>query len=215
MLDALGKTQQKLLKALLANRKGVSIDTLAFYLDITRTAVRQHITALEHLGYLEKGEAVSTGGRPGQYYCLTQKGHDLFPKQYSLFSDILLRAVLAEKGEAGLGEWLNKLGADVAESFGARTTGLGTGERIIETVAIMNTLAYEACAVDAQQAGALPAIEAANCVYHKLAADYRQVCQFDLALLSGLTGASVVHEKCIQDGDNICRFCFKKKPGKR
>lgn len=213
MLEALGKTQQNLLKALLANKAGLPIDTLAAFLNITRTAIRQHVTALEGLGYLEKAHAVSTGGRPGQFYRLSEKGHGLFPKQYSLFSDILLRAILAEKGEDGLRLWLDKLGADVAATFRNTTSGKATADRIVETVAIMNTLAYDASAVDPDEPGALPVIEATNCVYHNLAAEHPAVCQFDLALLSGLTGAKVTHEKCIQQGDDVCRFCFKKAKG--
>lgn len=210
MLEALGKTQQTLLKALFVNKKGMTIDALAGFLKVTRPAVRQHVAALEGLGYLEKGDAVSTGGRPGQFYRLSEKGNDLFPKQYSLFSDILLRAILAEKGPEGLKDWLNTLGGEVARPYADRLAGLTTAERIVETVAIMNRLAYDSSAVEASEPGGLPAIEAVNCVYHDLAAQHRQVCQFDLALLSGLTGAEVVHEKCIQLGDNACRFCFKK-----
>ncbi len=213
MLETLGKTQQNLLKALLAEKGGLTIDALAAFLNITRTAVRQHITALEGLGYLEKAHAVSTGGRPGQFYRLSEKGHGLFPKQYSLFSGILLRAILAEKGEDGLRLWLGSLGADVAASFSARMAGKKTEGRIVETIAIMNTLAYDASAVEPETPGALPAIEAVNCVYHDLAAEHPAVCQFDLALLSGLTGAKVEQEKCIQKGDDVCRFCFKKAKG--
>lgn len=210
MLEALGKSQRTLLKALLVNKSGLTIDALALLLNITRTAIRQHVTALEGLGYIDKGDAISTGGRPSQFYRLTEKGNDLFPKQYSLFSEILLRAILAEKGEEGLGQWLDKLGTDVAGTFQQRVVGKTTNNRIIETVDIMNTLAYEANVVPPTDENELPAIEAVNCVYHDLAAEHHQVCQFDLALLSNLADAKVIHEKCIQRGDNVCRFCFKK-----
>lgn len=208
MLNALGKSQRTLLKALLVHKSGLTIDALAIQLNITRTAVRQHVTALEGLGYIDKGDAISTGGRPSQFYRLTENGNDLFPKQYSLFSELLLRAILEEKGEEGLGVWLDKLGGDVAGTFKERVAGKTTNNRIIETVNIMNTLAYEASVVPSSD-DSLSAIEAVNCVYHDLAAEHRQVCQFDLALLGTLTDAQVTHEKCIQRGDNVCRFGFK------
>ncbi|MCC6598009.1 MAG: transcriptional regulator [Alphaproteobacteria bacterium] len=210
MLEALGKTQQTLLKALFVNKKGLTIEALARFLAITPPAVRQHITALDGLGYLEKDQAPSTGGRPGQFYSLSARGRALFPKQYSFFSDILLRAILAEKGPEGLKDWLGKLGQDVAGSFTERLARLSARDRVMETVSIMNTMAYDASAVEEAGSDEFPAIEAVNCVYHDLAAQHPQVCQFDLALLSGLTGAQVTHEKCIQLGDNVCRFCFKK-----
>jgi DeoR family suf operon transcriptional repressor len=210
MIETLGKSQRTLLKALLVNKSGLTIDALAILLNITRTAIRQHVTVLEGLGFIYKGDAISTGGRPGHFYRLTEKGNDLFPKQYALFSELLLRAILAEKGADGLGQWLDKLGTDVAGTFKERVAGKTTPHRIIETVDIMNTLAYEASVVHANDSESLAAIEAVNCVYHDLAAEHRQVCQFDLALLSHLVDAKVVHEQCIQRGDNVCRFSFKK-----
>ena len=45
MLEGLGRTQQDLLHALLLQPAGMSIDDLAQTLAITRTAVRQHLTA--------------------------------------------------------------------------------------------------------------------------------------------------------------------------
>ncbi|MEG1235220.1 MAG: HTH domain-containing protein [Acinetobacter sp.] len=210
MIETFGKTQQNLLYALQAYKSGLTMDTLAETLSITRTAVRQHLTTLKIQGFIEKGHRLSSGGRPSQFYRLTSKGFDLFPKQYSLFSEFLLKAIVSEKGEAGLSSWLYQLGTQVAENFKSKTMDENMHRRLIHTVNIMNTLAYDAKIVEALPSQTTDAIEAMNCVYHDLAAHYPQVCQFDLALLASLTESEVLHEKCIQKGDNVCRFCFKK-----
>ncbi len=64
MLEGLGRTQQDLLHALLLQPAGMSIDDLAQALTITRTAVRQHLAALERDGLVKRGATRPTGRRP-------------------------------------------------------------------------------------------------------------------------------------------------------
>ncbi|MEF9957362.1 MAG: MarR family transcriptional regulator [Acinetobacter sp.] len=208
MIETLGKTQQNLLHALQAHKSGLTMDTLADVLHITRTAVRQHIAALEIQGFVEKGQTYSSGGRPSQFYQLTHKGFDLFPKQYALFSTFLLDAINSEKGNDGLSDWLHQLGNQVAQNFKHKTIDDTLQGRLIKTVNVMNTLAYDAYVDENQSKQDEGAIEAVNCIYHDLAARHPQVCQFDLALLANLTDSKVIHKKCIQKGDSVCRFCF-------
>src|SRR5690349_19940003 len=109
MMEAFGERQQQLLKTLLRRKGGLSIDELAAELQITRPAIRQHLMALKRLEYVEQGELMATGGRPGQTYRLTQKGYDLFPKQYSWFSEVLLENLHTQLGDRGLGELMERL----------------------------------------------------------------------------------------------------------
>src|SRR5208283_4552500 len=63
-------------------------------------------------------------------------------------------------------------------------------------------------------AAALPRIagktrlECQNCVYHDLSRDYPEVCRFDIGFITGLMGADVEHEECMQRGGQTCRFRF-------
>jgi predicted ArsR family transcriptional regulator len=56
MLEGLGRTQQDLLNALLHHAGGMSIDELAEHLAVTRTAIRQHLAALERDGLVLRGD---------------------------------------------------------------------------------------------------------------------------------------------------------------
>ncbi|HEX6790199.1 MAG TPA: methanogen output domain 1-containing protein, partial [Candidatus Krumholzibacteria bacterium] len=51
-------------------------------------------------------------------------------------------------------------------------------------------------------------IEAFNCVFHDLAQQNPEVCQFDLALMSSFTDSKVEHLECMARGGNSCRFKF-------
>lgn len=211
MMEALGDRQQALLKLLLKKKKGVGIDEIANELKITRPAVRQHLIALERHGYVEQGELVATGGRPGQTYRLTQKGYDLFPKQYSWFSEVLLENLHSQLGGRGLGELMSKLGEEVGAQSLGQVEAKTLKERVEKIAKLMNDLAYQAetALTGKELPGAPPVIEASNCVFHSIAARFPEICKFDIALLSKLSGAEVIHEQCILRGGGTCRFRFK------
>jgi predicted ArsR family transcriptional regulator len=213
MIDVFGDRQQELLKLLFKRRQGLTIDEISTSLGVTRPAVRQHLVALEHQGYVERGERLQTGGRPGQAYRLSVKGNDLFPKQYSWFSEVLLEAMKNQLGEPGLKQLMAKLGDEVATQASAQVPGPTLPDKVRQVAKLMNDLAYqaEATLTGKELPGAPPVIEATNCVYHALATRFPEVCQFDIALLKGLTGAQVVHEQCIIRGGGTCRFRFKVK----
>lgn len=203
MLERFGRRQQELLRLMGKNKAGVSIDELAATTGITRTAVRQHLTAFEADGYVCKGEERRTAGRPGQTFVLTQRGLDLFPKQYSWFSGLLLHALKEERGSEGLTQWLKGMAGTIARSLQPRLEGLQEERRLQEVVAIMDELSFEA---DVSRAPGAPAIDASNCVYHELAKQFPEICQFDVELLSQLTGSELTHEECMVRGGNVCRF---------
>ena len=69
----------------------------------------------------------------------------------------------------------------------------------------MNRIGYHAHGVPAGQHDA-GAIEAVNCVYHRVARETRIVCRFDERLLSRLLGDSVRLTACMAEGDGSCVF---------
>jgi len=199
-------TQQSLLRALLHNKAGMTVEALAQALEISRNAVRQHLTSLERDGLVARGKTRSSGGRPEQLYVLTGEGSERFPRQYSWFSELLLRLLQAQTGRAGLGEKLAELGRSVGASMTSRLSGeSGSEERIASIAAIMQEIGYDAVAKTGEGE---KLIEAHNCVFHKLAAECPEVCSFDIALLSTCSGNRVEHSNCMVRGGDACRFRF-------
>jgi predicted ArsR family transcriptional regulator len=209
MLDVMGQRRQSLLSLLLERKDGLTIDQMAAALGITRTAVREHVGALERERLISAGAfASSTGGRPGRLYVLTPRGMALFPKQYDLMAKLLLESLAHRLGAAEAERELRSMGAGLAQRLKSKVTGRTLGERTRQVAAIMRELGYEASASD----GASPSIAALNCVYHELARADQTVCALDLSLIENLAEATVEHSACMARGDNACVFCLKARP---
>lgn len=203
MLNGLGKTQQKMLTGLIQNSDGMTISEIVKSLKISRTAVNQHITALGNNGYVENHMLTTTGGRPSQRYTLTNKGKHLFPKQYAWFSALLLKNIKLKFGKEELEIFLRGLGEEVAGNYSKRLGGKNASEKVDEIASIMKELGYESRSFFSEG----DIISACNCVYHDLASETPEVCSFDLALLSAMSGRKVEHSECMVRGGSKC--CFK------
>lgn len=209
MLDIIGQRQQAMLNLLLEHKAGLTIDQITASLGITRSAVREHLGALERDRLVAPGAfAVSTGGRPGRRYTLTAKGLAVFPKQYDLMARMLLEALSQHLGADKAEGALRDLGAKLAAQFKARIPASDLPQRAHAVAELMKELGYEASV----SANAEPTIEALNCVYHELAQRDQAVCALDISLIESLADAKVEHRACMARGDNACVFCLKPKP---
>ncbi|QAY86819.1 helix-turn-helix transcriptional regulator [Pseudomonas arsenicoxydans] len=198
MLEGLGRTQQDLLNALLHHAGGMSIDELADQLAVTRTAIRQHLAALERDGLVLRGETRPTGRRPEQLYRLTEHGKEQFPRQYQMLASVLIDEVADIIGPDALKTLMRSMGRKLAQD---REHQIVDEARIVQH---MNQAGYEAQVFF--RAPATPEIVAHNCVFHRLAAAHPVVCELDLALIGALGGADVDHTECMVRGGNVCRF---------
>ncbi|GAB6408036.1 helix-turn-helix transcriptional regulator [Pseudomonas sp. MHK4] len=203
MLQGLGRTQQDLLNALLHQAGGMSIDELAEHLAVTRTAIRQHLAALERDGLVLRGETRPTGRRPEQLYQLTDHAREQFPRQYQLLASALIDEVADIIGPEALATLMRSLGRKLARD---REQQVVDETKIVQH---MNQAGYEA-EVFFRSSGDQE-IVAHNCVFHRLAAAHPVVCELDLALIGALGGAEVEHTECMVRGGHVCRF--KLRPG--
>ena len=202
-----GDTQQLLLTKLLESKAGLTVDELAAAVDITRSAVKQHLTGLESAGYVQHTSSKS-GGRPRFLYTLTESGIDLFPKRYSWFSRVMFESLRKTIGASKFGSYMYELGVDMSSVAIPRLVGRTRVERVVEIVKIMNETGFAARVISPEKGEKLPRIECKNCVFHDLSKDYTEVCQFDIGFLSGLMGAPIEHQECMQRGGQACRFKF-------
>lgn len=207
MLELLGRRQKDLLKLLLRHKSGLTIDELATQLHVTRNAIRQHLAALAKDALVETGATKATGGRPTQLYVLSQKGRELFPRQYSWLAQLMLESVRQEAGGDALRKRLTAMGTKVATQLRAQHPGLKSrADRVLKLAELMEQLGYNTAGTTVLDP---TVISADNCVFHDLALKDTAVCQFDLALLSTFTESRVEHQECMAKGGHVCRFKFR------
>lgn len=190
----------RLLAELLRQRiTGRTIEELSTALAVTRTAVQQHLTALERDGLVDCLSLRSTGGRPSRSYTITAAGLELFPRGYARLAESLLRHSRELFGEDGQAALLDSMADELAGEMQGRLAGKTRSERVDEVVTILNELGYDAT----RSPGG---IAAGNCVFHRVAVSDRVACRFDKRLLSALMAAEVKHTGCIVDGRDCCQF---------
>lgn len=204
-----GDSQQQVLALLLENKDGMTVDELAGTVGLSRSGINQNLMVLEREGYARRGGTRRTGGRPQHVYVLTEAGTNLFPKKYSWFSQVLLSSLQAQMGQERFEAYMYDLGVQTSAVGIPRLVGKNRAERVAEIVKIMNEAGFAARVIPAQGRDKVPRIECKNCVYHDLSKDYPAVCRFDIGFLSGLMGADVEHQECMQRGGKACRFRFK------
>ena len=201
-LSQFGDTRQRLLRQLLLALEGAGVEELCERLHLSHNAVRQHLTPLIVRGLVERIEPRATGGRPQARYALTASGRELFPRNYGAIAAALISQLLERMGEAEVGAMLQELGSTVAATQASMRAE--SGEALARALAQrLDALGYEA----------LPArhgddwqVEAFNCVFHALAKQHPQVCQFDIAYMEATTGRRVHHMECMVRGGQVCRF---------
>jgi predicted ArsR family transcriptional regulator len=207
MNEVLGDRRKQLMRHLLRHKTGASIDELAIAIGVTRTAVRQHLAALSQEGMVAPAGQRATGGRPQRLFVLTQEGREAFPRRYSWFAQLLIEAMAKEHGAGGLRIRLGRIASAVVGQLRQGATEKDSRrQRVGKVSKLMDELGYDA-RTGKDIAGA-PTIEADNCVFHELAMKNPEVCQFDLSLLSGLTGSKVELDECMARGGHVCRFRF-------
>lgn len=208
MPEVFRERRKRLMRHLLRNKGGATIDEIARAIGVTRTAVRQHLASLMQDGLVAGGETRPTGGRPERLFVLTPQGREEFPRRYSWFAQLLIEVIEREHGTAGLRVRLGRIAAAVVAQIRRGAPAAGSRrDKVAALSVLMDELGYDART--ARDLEGAPTIEADNCVFHELAAKNPEVCQFDLALLSGYTGSKVTLHECMARGGHVCRFQFK------
>lgn len=210
-MKGLHENQRKILNYLLEHPEGATLDELSSYLEITKTAVKDHLIKIEGLGYLSFKDSKGSVGRPRRSYLLSEEGHDAFPKQYSWLSNVLLELLAQDLGKEGVVHLMRNLADKVAKSMESKFKNTKSHVELLERITkALNELGYRALLKQSDlRKGAV--IEATNCVYHSVAKEHPELCGFDVRFIENASGMSVKLESCIARGGSVCRFCLRKK----
>ncbi len=203
MLNHNGSRQEQILTLLLGNKTGLSIDQIAESFGISRNAVKQHMSVLEKDQLIAAAHWNATKGRPVRQYILTDQGINHFSKQYSWFCNLVLSELKQEMGSDQFTAFIQRMGRKIADSLAPQFSGKTAAEKAEILVSIMQDLGYQ---VSVEQSGGQAIISAINCVFHDLAMEHTELCEFDRTLIRSLLDNPVEQIECMAKQGCACRF---------
>jgi len=206
MPNQTGSRQEELLTLLLATKTGLSIDYLAEQLLISRNAVKKHLDTLEKLNLVQTATLNITGGRPSRNYKLTNQGINYFTKQYAWFANLVLTEMKLEMGEHAFSQFMQRLGTKMAQTLAPQFIDKTAPEKVEILATIMQNLGYQA---SVSQTGDGLNITAINCVFHDLAQEHKELCEFDRTLIRTLLDSPVEQTECMAKQGCVCSFKTK------
>lgn len=210
-MNQLHARQQAILNHLLENPEGATVDDLLPVIGVTKTAAKEHVNQLQHMGYVAFRDVRSGVGRPKRIYVLSEQGAEAFPRQYSWLSSALLGQLALDLEPRQVSKIMRSIAKSVAGGLEPALSRLSEAERLVQIVKTMNELGYRA-RLTTDKKSDTAVIEAVNCVYHTVAKAHPKLCEFDIEFLTATSKKEVKMESCVARGGSSCRFCLSGSP---
>jgi DeoR family suf operon transcriptional repressor len=178
-----------------------TVKDLEDVLNVSTTAVREHLTHLQARDLVATRLVRRGPGRPHLTYFLTAKAQGLFPKQYDTLVNLLLREIAGREGPERLEVILDAVAVRLAEEYGAQITGAELSERL---VALRSALESRGIPAEIQPSG--EGFELFSCPYLDVAQEHASVCTMERHMLEQLLGERLLLEGTIREGHRSCHF---------
>lgn len=195
-------TKRSILDLLLRGER--TAEDLAAGLDVSATAVRQHLATLNGLGLVERRRAETGPGRPAFLYRLSELGRRSYPKRHDLLVRELIDTLIARQGQDGALAVVTETASRVAEGVRKRLERLDEEKRWDAVLAwLEEEFAWEASAEEWPDGGRRLVVH--QCPFHSVSSDHPAVCgAFFTTLLDRLTAAGPFIHRPIGDGVRCC-----------
>lgn len=178
-----------------------TIKDLEEMLQISTTAVREHLTHIQAKELVETRLVRRGPGRPHLVYFLTSKAQSLFPKAYAPLVSTLLHEITSSEGEERAQRLLDAVGERLAEDYQTKVSGDNPEERL-------DTLrsALESRGIPAETGSDRASLQVFSCPYFDVAREHASICTMDRRMLERILGASIRTEGTIREGRHSCQF---------
>lgn len=186
-----------------------TVRQLGEHLGLTSTGVRQHLGILEREHLVEADETRGRVGRPALVYRLTDRGQQLYPKQYDTLTNAILDEVKTKAGSAALLTMLRGAAARMADTHAGRLDGRSFGDRVRETVRIMREQGLIVEFEDRDDGTFL--IHECTCPYPTVARRHPGVCALEVDLVCRLSGGDARLTSSLLRGDRACTYRIRQR----
>ena len=201
----LSEVQQKILKNLEGCGSGATAREIANTLGYAQTTTQECLVTLTSSGLIYYKDERGVIGRPKRKYFFSSSDFSQFTTQYSWLSSLLLEHLSNTLPPEKIDELLSSIAARVSENVERELKNLSPDGRFEKLAEIMNTLGYDVTWKRSPSTNET-ILEAKSCVYHKVAVQFPQLCQFDIKLIENVSKKAVQLQCCIARGGKTCRF---------
>ena len=184
----------------LLRRSSRTVDELAQALELTHTAVRAHLAALERDGLVHQRSERRGSGKPSSVYDLTPAAEYLFPKSYGQLLDQLLDVLGEHLPPDEVETLLRETGRRIAVEWKILPGDLHV--RLEAAIEVLNDLGG---LMEQETEGETLCIRGYRCPFAAVVREHPEICNLAETLLSDLVGVPV-QQHCDRTGSVPCRF---------
>ncbi|MBX0328503.1 DeoR family transcriptional regulator [Oscillochloris sp. ZM17-4] len=181
-----------------------TVKDFAALLEVSATAVREHLVHLQADGLVVARAERRGPGRPRLVYCLSEKAQSLFPKQYDRLISLLLRELIALEGADRVDQILDRVSQRLAGEYADRMQGTDIGARLGELRRLL-----EQRGVPAEVAPEGDGIRLFACPYYDVAHMHPQVCSMERQMIEYVLGEKLDLQNSIREGAHSCSFTVR------
>jgi predicted ArsR family transcriptional regulator len=182
---------------------GLTVDDIASTLELTASAVRAQITAMERDGVVQRAGRRLGTTRPSAVFELTPEVEQLLSRAYAPFLAEVVRVFAEALPPRDIDRLMRQVGVGLADQLplGVRPSS-GLAARVTAASELLNK---ELGAVTQVEANGKYVIRGVSCPLAAVSGKHPAVCRALASMLSELIGARV-DECCDREGRPKCRF---------
>ncbi len=202
-LEFLSATRQALLVAI-KNQGEATTDQLSRETFLSPGAVRQHLLALEAQGLVTYVRLREGPGRPRHVFRLTGHGEDLFPQQYALMANEILRA-LTKEDEEMLERVFGRIAEAQVKMASEQVRAPGRPERILELTQFIEQFGYFPKLEIVDNGSATLTLR--HCPLLSVASQHSGVCEVECQAMRKVIGTEAIKRTAHRlAGDAVCTY---------
>jgi predicted ArsR family transcriptional regulator len=180
---------------------GRTVNEMAAALNLTDSAVRAQLVALERYGLVQQSGVRRGVRKPHYLYTLTPVAEQFFPKAYDLLLSQVLQVMEKRLSPAEMEEALRQIGQTLALQVSAKPADNVEG-RVLAAARMLGELGGLA---EVERQHEQFVIRGANCPFATVVVEHPQVCRIVETFVAEITQASV-QEQCNRQEKPQCHF---------
>ncbi len=197
-----GPTRHHILE-LLKKSGGMTVEELSAELGISTMGVRQHLTVLDKEGLIHEDKRRGKMGRPAHIYSLTQKGNEMFPRNYESLAISILETLAELDGKEKVNAIFERHMEHMYQTFAPYILGRDLRSKVEELTRLQQNRGFMA---EWSEGDDHFFLREHNCTIARVAQRFPQACRYELVLFQKLLGTKMQRVRCLANGDSCCEY---------